>query len=109
MVISTLSEDIATGKPLFKNQVKTAYEIFCRFYHRSLFNSPQTSLYLRGSGGFGGPNSSEKVIEPARIPAESSPDAISEYQVDICSNFDANVKMCLNMYCPIRGSEEAYP
>ena len=42
----------------------------------------QTSLYLRGSGGFGGPASSEKVIEPAKIPADRAPDAVSEYQVN---------------------------
>ena len=50
----------------------------------------QTSLYLRGSGGFGGPSSSEKVIEPATIPTDRSPDAISEYQVDSDSNLDSN-------------------
>ena len=51
---------------------------------------PQTSLYLRGEGGFGGPTSSEKVIEPARIPTDRAPDAISEHQVDVDSNFDFN-------------------
>ena len=47
-------------------------------------------MYLRGEGGFGGPTSSEKVIAPARIPTDRAPDAISEHQVDVDSNFDFN-------------------
>ena len=79
VVISTLSEDVATGKPLFKNQVRIRSR---KCLSSNLDLLLQTSLYLRGSGGFGGPASSEKVIEPAKIPTDRTPDAVSEYQVN---------------------------
>jgi 3-hydroxyacyl-CoA dehydrogenase/3a,7a,12a-trihydroxy-5b-cholest-24-enoyl-CoA hydratase len=62
VVTRTITDDCETGRPLFMNQI---------------------SIFLVGKGGFGGPKSSDKIVEVAKIPLDREPDAVREYKTSV--------------------------
>lgn len=60
IVVDIYSKDSATERDILRNQL---------------------SIFLVGSGGFGGPRSSDKIILPEK-PPNREPDAIKEYQTN---------------------------
>ena len=61
VLVDVVSREKATGDPVFRNQL---------------------SVFVVGSGGFGGPRESDKAVRPAKIPARN-PDLIREYTTSI--------------------------
>ena len=62
IVVDVISKDVSTNQNILRNQL---------------------SIFVVGSGGFGGPRTSEKIILPENPPVNRKPDVVKEYQTSI--------------------------
>ena len=62
IVVDVISKDVATNQNILRNQL---------------------SIFVVGSGGFGGPRTSEKIILPETPPTGRKPDVVKEYKTSI--------------------------
>ena len=62
IIVDVISKDVATNQDILRNQL---------------------SIFVVGSGGFGGPRTSDDVILPENPPKNRKPDVVKEYQTSI--------------------------
>ena len=62
IVVDVISKDVATNQDILRNQL---------------------SIFVVGSGGFGGPRTSENIILPETPPTDREPDVVKEYKTSI--------------------------